>query len=61
MGFAAFPDLQYALSQQGSAAYTTTSVNTDLQNVTNFQSFLGPVETCDHTQWPGTSSCNNRC
>ena len=60
MGFAALPDLQYALSQQTSGDFTTTSVNTDLHNVKNFQSFLGPVDTCDHTQWPGTSSCNHQ-
>ncbi len=58
MGFAAFPDLWYAL-EQGSAPYTTTSINTDLKSVTNFQSFMGPMETCNHTKWPGTSSCNN--
>jgi branched-chain amino acid transport system substrate-binding protein len=60
MGFAALPDLQYALSAQTSGAFTTTSVNQDLHNVKNFQSFLGPVDTCDHTQWPGTSSCNHQ-
>jgi branched-chain amino acid transport system substrate-binding protein len=60
MGFAAFPDLQYALSAQKTGAFTTASVNTDLHNVSNFQSFLGPVDTCDHTQWPGTSSCNHQ-
>jgi hypothetical protein len=58
MGFAALPDLQYAL-QQGSAPYTAASVSADLKNVTNFQSFMGPVDTCNHTKWPGTSSCNN--
>jgi branched-chain amino acid transport system substrate-binding protein len=58
IGFVAFPDLWYALSQ-GSAPYTTSSVLTDLRNVKNFLSFMGPVDTCDHTQWPGTSSCNH--
>jgi branched-chain amino acid transport system substrate-binding protein len=58
IGFVAFPDIWYALSQ-GSAPYTTTSVLSDLKNVKNFLSFMGPVDTCDHTQWPGTSSCNH--
>jgi hypothetical protein len=58
MGFAALPSFQYALSQS-SAPYTTTSVNAALHNVKNFLSFMGPLDTCDHTQWPGTSSCNH--
>ena len=58
IGFVAFPDIWYTLSQ-GSAPYTTTSVVTDLRNVKNFLSFMGPVDTCNHTEWPGTSSCNH--
>lgn len=59
VAFAGLPDFQYALSQQASGPYTTTSVSSDLHNVTNYQAFLGPELTCDHTKWPGTSSCTN--
>jgi branched-chain amino acid transport system substrate-binding protein len=59
IGFAALPDLQYALSRT-SGPYTPASVAAALHNVKNFQSFLGPLDTCDHTQWPGTSSCNHQ-
>jgi branched-chain amino acid transport system substrate-binding protein len=57
MGFAGFPDLAYALSL-GTAPYTAASVTADLYKVANFQSFMGPVDTCNHKEWPGTASCN---
>ncbi len=31
-----------------------------IHNTSNFQSFLGPKITCNHTLWPGTSSCSNK-
>jgi hypothetical protein len=59
MGFAGLADLQYAL-EQGTAPYTAQSVAQDLASVSNFQSFMGPVDTCNHKEWPGTSSCNKK-
>ena len=44
--------------QAGTAPYTTTSVRADFAKVSNYQSFMGPVETCNHLEWPGTASCN---
>jgi branched-chain amino acid transport system substrate-binding protein len=44
--------------QSSSAPYTTTSVAQALGKVTNYQSFMGPVENCTHQEWPGTASCN---
>lgn len=44
--------------QAGSAPYTAQSIRSDFEKVANYQSFMGPVETCSHQEWPGTSSCN---
>jgi hypothetical protein len=55
--FSGLVDFRDAL-QAGSAPYTITSIRTDLQNVANYQSFMGPVETCNPRPWVNTSSCN---
>jgi hypothetical protein len=44
--------------EAGSAPYTPQSIRSDFQKVANYQSFMGPVETCNGQAWPGTSSCN---
>jgi branched-chain amino acid transport system substrate-binding protein len=44
--------------QAGSAPYTPQSIRSDFQKVASYQSFMGPVETCNGQEWPGTSSCN---
>jgi branched-chain amino acid transport system substrate-binding protein len=59
MGFVSFPDIWYAMSQQASGPYTAASLSTDIHNLKNFLAFMGPIDTCDHTEWPGTSSCNH--
>jgi ABC-type branched-subunit amino acid transport system substrate-binding protein len=57
--FAALVDLRDAL-QPVTGAITASSVQTALGNLKDFQTFMGPVGTCDHKQWPGTSSCTNQ-
>jgi branched-chain amino acid transport system substrate-binding protein len=55
--FSGLVDLHDTL-EAGTAPYTTTSIRADLAKVSNYQAFMGPVETCNHLEWPGTSSCN---
>jgi hypothetical protein len=55
--FSALVDFRDTL-QAGSAPYTAQSIRSDFQKVANYQSFMGPVETCSGQEWPGTSSCN---
>lgn len=57
-GFSALVDFRHAL-EGGSAPYTPSSVRSDLTAVTNYLSFMGPVDTCNGKQWPGTGSCNH--
>lgn len=38
--------------------YTPATITSALSKVANYQSFMGPVETCNHQEWPGTASCN---
>lgn len=41
-----------------SAPYTASTIAAAFPKVANYQSFMGPVETCSHKEWPGTASCN---
>lgn len=56
--FSGLVDLQHAL-EGGSPPYTPTSVRSDLEAVSNYLSFMGPMDTCNNNQWPGTASCNH--
>ena len=55
--FSGLVDFHDALAA-ATAPYTITTVRADLEKVANYQSFMGPVETCNHLEWPGTASCN---
>jgi branched-chain amino acid transport system substrate-binding protein len=58
---ASFSDV-VTLSQIMAKATDPTSgpaVSAAVASAKNFQSFLGPVITCNHKEWPGTSSCTN--
>jgi branched-chain amino acid transport system substrate-binding protein len=57
--FSGLVDFHDALTAAHLSTYTAETVNGALAAVKNYQSFMGPVETCDHKQWPGTSSCNH--
>jgi branched-chain amino acid transport system substrate-binding protein len=55
--FSGLVDLQNTL-EAATAPYTIATVRADIEKVANYQSFMGPVETCNHLEWPGTASCN---
>jgi branched-chain amino acid transport system substrate-binding protein len=55
--FSALVDLHDTL-EAGTAPYTDTTVRADLAKVKNYQAFMGPIDTCNHLEWPGTASCN---
>lgn len=57
--FSAVVDL--AKIMQGAKGTLTGAVlGQAIHNTSNFQSFLGPQITCNHTMWPGTSACSNK-
>jgi branched-chain amino acid transport system substrate-binding protein len=58
--FAALVDFRHTLQLVSGSDYTAASVTAAFPKVVSYQSFMGPVDTCDHTQWPGTSSCTNQ-
>lgn len=53
-GLVDFRDAMQAVTGQ----ITSAAVASALPKVSNYQSFMGPVETCTHQEWPGTASCN---
>lgn len=57
--FAGLVDFHDAMVAAHPSSYTTTTVRSALAAVTKYQSFMGPTDTCDHKEWPGTSSCNH--
>jgi branched-chain amino acid transport system substrate-binding protein len=54
--FAGLADLQLALKSTP-APYTGAMIDKALSEVKDVQSFMGPTVTCNHNQWPKTSSC----
>jgi branched-chain amino acid transport system substrate-binding protein len=39
---------------------TPASATDALRSTKNFDSYMGPTVTCDHTAWPGRSACGNK-
>lgn len=55
--FSGLVDFQNILKNV-SGPYTSSTIRAAFPKVANYQSFMGPMETCNHQEWPGTASCN---